>query len=395
MPLRVNFVHEGNMDEVGRKSLAWEKLKQLPDDDTCFSLEEYAQKYSQLFVSELIMAYGPCGFEQDEEENPDLLSLLHIACKSGDEELVLLLLLEGAQVNAQTRTGATPLDFCQSGDIARVMLEFGALTGDVIEVPNPQFEVLILFAGDLPSADEVALYLPRGERQELEAKNGASYAFGSPRLDLQGFEQAYAQEALEAAVQASAVMADEVRIASLATRTYMRLSLQDDGAVPYQLCEEMVRLAARLAELPGAVALISNGCAIDAGLYLDSVAQSSNCDLPAICMVHVDIGMISENLVLAQTRGMVALGRLEIEVYPFSPDVQDWLSVYSYLYGLVGSILQGEHADLGEGSEVEFLDGEMMDVHLVNDPETNTERLCLVPASVVLPEDEEDGSFFA
>ena len=61
---------------------------------------------------------------------------LHLACRSGRNEIVALLLESGAEVDARTESGRTPLHVAASKnslDVARLLIKHGAHT-DVIDL---------------------------------------------------------------------------------------------------------------------------------------------------------------------------------------------------------------------------------------------------------------------
>lgn len=206
--------------------------------------------------------------------NPSGNTPLHSLCVQRGEEMlerslqrIKELLDAGADVNALTTAGHTPLDVAleQKGNeeapmddkngaeplqqsVIELLQAHGALRGCQLLCPNPRFCGRVLIEGTLPDANQVR-YLCRGE-------SGA-------RVEL--VNHAWQGEGLGALVD-KAAMDDEQKRAALAHTCYIELTMECDGAVPYELAQRYVRTLCSLAQVEGCVAVDFGRTVADAKL---------------------------------------------------------------------------------------------------------------------------------
>lgn len=287
-----------------------------PDAGLAFPPMIDALKWGNEELVQLLLAHGATPDGQGESINPSCNTPLHSLCSERSEErreLVLnrvkALLAGGAEVNALTSAGHTPLDVAmeQKGDeekpmneaefmplhaeLIELLKQHGARRGCQLRCPAPRFCGRVLVNGVLPQA---AL---------LE-----SLCKDEPAAVVKAVNHAWEGEGLGALVD-EAAMDDAEKSAVLAHTCYIEVTLQEDGAVPLELGLRYMRLLGALAGLEGCVG-VDYGRTVVAAAYAPKLAAAP--DLAPSILVHghwADLGQPTKNLI---TEGMEELGFPEV-----------------------------------------------------------------------------------
>lgn len=234
-----------------------------PDAGISFPPMIHALAWGNDELVQLLLQYGATPDGKGTGINPSGNTPLHSLCaQRGDADKARTLkrlkeLLDaGADVNALTTAGHTPLDVAleQKGDedkpmdgtngamplqqeVIALLQERGALRGCQLRCPKPRFCGRVLINGALPDDNQVR-YLCRGER--------------AARVEL--VNHAWQGEGLGALVDESA-LDDEEKRAALAHTCYIELTMEAEGAVPFELAQRYVHTLCSLAQVGGCVAL--------------------------------------------------------------------------------------------------------------------------------------------
>lgn len=160
-----------------------------PDAGTGYPPLLDALARGRLDIAELLLAHGASPQGAHPDFNPDRLTALHLLCSyrqatdvAADIRIADRLLLEGADVNARTLSGFTPLDVAMdsrfsTGAAHQELLDFlrarGATRGALLSVPQASFSARVLMKGkpiELPAESHGC------ELQRAEADRAAPVA---------------------------------------------------------------------------------------------------------------------------------------------------------------------------------------------------------------------------
>lgn len=287
-----------------------------PDAGLAFPPMIDALKWGNEELVQLLLAHGATPGGMDECINPSQDTPLHSLCsaRAGDNrELVIkrvkALLEAGADVNALTAAGHTPLDVAmeKKGDedkpmdkagilplhveLIDLLKQHGAKRGCQLRCPAPRFCGRVLVNGTLPAAAQL---------QALAAVE--------PVARLEAVNHAWKGEGLGALVD-DAAMSDEQKRAVLAHTCYVEVTLQENGSVPLELGQRYMRLMGSLAKMPGCVG-VDYGRTVVAAEYAPKLGEEPEL-APAILVQGkwLNLGQDTENLV---TEGMEDLGFPEV-----------------------------------------------------------------------------------
>lgn len=288
-----------------------------PDAGLAFPPMIDALKWGNEELVQLLLAHGATADGQGESINPSCNTPLHSLCSERAEarhELVInrvnALLAAGADVNALTSAGHSPLDVAleQKGDeekrmdeaefmplhaeLIDLLKQHGARRGCQLRCPSPCFCGRVLVDGALP---ETAL---------LESLCKDEHA-----ATVKAVNHAWQGEGLGALVD-EAAMDDAQKAAALAHTCYIEVTLQEDGTVPLELGLRYLRLMGILAaRLEGCVG-VDYGRTVVAAAYALKLAAAP--ELAPSVLVHGhwdDLGQLTKNLM---TDGMEELGFPEV-----------------------------------------------------------------------------------
>ena len=134
----------------------------LPDAGTDFPPLLYAQVNGRQDIADLLLAHGAAPQGTNPDFNPDRITALHLFCskrgmKEADITTAARLLQEGADINARTQSGFTPLDVAMdsrfsTGTAHPELLDFlrtqGAESGARLSVPQASYNASVLMKGE-------------------------------------------------------------------------------------------------------------------------------------------------------------------------------------------------------------------------------------------------------
>lgn len=265
---------------------------------------------------QLLLSHGATPGGMDRDINPSGTTPLHSLCslRTGEEKekacrRIKELLQSGADVNALTAAGHTPLDVALEvkgdedkplndrnpvlplpDDAVTVLREHGALRGSQVRCPNPRFCGRVLLSEHLPEPGQLKSWCGEEPSARVEAVN-----------------HAWQGEGLGALVENVAMTPEEKR-AILAHSCYVEISLEEAGAVPLDLLKRWVLLMCRVAQAPGCVGLDFGNMAMPARHAAD-LAETP--ELAYSVQVQVESGYV-DGVHCAVTNGMESLGMPEI-----------------------------------------------------------------------------------
>ena len=228
-----------------------------PDAGLSFPPLMSAQARGHDDLVQLLLQHGANPDTMNPQINPGRNTPLHSVCAQRKVDIlarVKALLESGADVNALTTAGHTPLDMAleQKGDMDKNLDEFngpmpllrevidllkehGALRGCQLRCPKPRFCGRVLIDGSLPDANQLR-YLCKGE----------------PGARVVPVNHAWQGEGLGALVD-DAAMDDEQKRAALAHTCYIEIALEEPGTVPLELGRRYVKLLSQVAQVAGCV----------------------------------------------------------------------------------------------------------------------------------------------
>lgn len=135
----------------------------LPDAGTYFPPLLYAQANGRQDIANLLLTHGATPQGNNPDFNPDHITALHLFCskrgmKEADITIAARLLKEGADINARTQSGFTPLDVAMdsrfsTGTAHPELLNFlcaqGAKHGAQLSVAQASYNASVLIKGEL------------------------------------------------------------------------------------------------------------------------------------------------------------------------------------------------------------------------------------------------------
>lgn len=266
---------------------------------------------------QLLLKFGATPGGMGQAINPSGNTPLHSICSERDVsqkshvlERVRALLAAGADVNALTTAGYTPLDVAlePKGDDSKavgegndaeplnkeliaLLKEHGALRGCQLRMPRPRFCGRVLIDGALPEADQLR-----------------NLCLGESGAVVQPVNHAWMGEGLGALVGEAAMSDDEMR-AALAHTCYIEITLEEPGAVPMELALRYVKLLCSVATHSCCVG-IDFGRTVIAPQYAFHLTEHPELILPVLVQGKLqDLGLGCESVV---TEGMADFGYLEV-----------------------------------------------------------------------------------
>ena len=279
-----------------------------PDAGLSFPPLLNAQAWGNEELVQLLLKHGANPNVMDPQANPSHNTPLHSLCSERNEDILVrvkALLAAGADVNALTSAGHTPLDVAmeQKGDeekpmdatngamplnesLIALLREHGALRGSQLRCPKPRFCGRVLIDGSLPDAD-----LLRNLSQ------------GEPGAKVAAVNHAWMGEGLGALVD-DAAMDDAQKRAALAHTCYIEITLEEPGAVPMELGRRYLKLMSQVSKVSGCVGVDFGNTVIPpdlAGMLADNLQVAP--------FVLVQAKRHEEGMM---TEGMEALGLLEV-----------------------------------------------------------------------------------
>lgn len=241
-----------------------------------------------------------------EEQNERKFTCLHaVALCFEDNAEVLLQMAEealknGADVNALSAAGNTPLDFAMdsthvgAGDrtaLQELLLRYGAKTGRSLRIPNPSYEAVAYFSDKSP--DLVALVLPDGvqvlgvdspDAEPLPVDNLAEKSAKNPEL---------------------------AQIA--AHRAHVRVSVQGAGGEdPLVVVKRMLGVLMQVAALPGCAGVRHGGALVPVSCCVVD-AEAPDLFYP---LLYTDVmtGLTGDKVYAVDTVSLTAYGLPEVEL---------------------------------------------------------------------------------
>ena len=228
-----------------------------PDAGLSFPPMLNAQAWGNAELEQLLLKHGANPQVMEPQINPSLNTPLHSLCSERKENTlsrVRALLATGADVNALSAAGHTPLDVAleQKGDedkpideangamplheeLIALLREHGALRGSQLRCPEPRFCGRVLINGALPDAGQLR-----------------SLCQGEPGARVEAVNHAWMGEGLGALVD-DAAMDDAQKRAALAHTCYIEITLEEPGAVPMELGRRYVKLMSQVSTVSGCV----------------------------------------------------------------------------------------------------------------------------------------------
>lgn len=288
-----------------------------PDAGLSFSSLLHARAWGNAELEALLLKHGATPDIMRRNINPSGNTPLHSLCslRGGEEKELALqrireLLAAGADVNALTTAGHTPLDVAleQKGDeekpmdaantsmplqqeVIELLQERGAKRGCQLLCPKPRFCGRVLINGSLPDENQLR-YLCRGE--------------SAARVEL--VNHAWQGEGLGALVD-EAAMDDEQKRAALAHTCYIEVTLEAEGVVPFELAQRYARTLCSLAQVSGCVAL-DFGRTVVAPKYAALLPEHTEALLGILVQGKFqEVGSLGQCLV---TEGLADLGFIEV-----------------------------------------------------------------------------------
>lgn len=264
---------------------------------------------------------GGMGMDINPSGNTPLQSLCSIRCEE-DKALVVSrireLLEAGADVNALSTAGHTPLDVALEvkgdedkpmdaqnpimpvlEDVVSLLKQHGALRGCQLRCPRPRFCGRVLLGEPLPDVNLLR-----------------DWCKDEPTARVDSVNHAWMGEGLGALADDASLSEAEKR-AILGHNCYIEISLEEPGAVPFELAKRYVRLLCHAAQAPGCVG-IDFGRMLMPARYAAELAQHPEYSLPFIVPVRPD--RQDEGLFCFRTEGMEDLGMLEVVCRDANPE---------------------------------------------------------------------------
>ncbi len=266
---------------------------------------------------QLLLQHGATPGGMGADVNPSGNTPLHSLCsgRGGDDKeraikRITDLLQGGADVNALTTAGHTPLDVALElkgdeekpmdesngampvqDDVVALLKQHGALRGCQIRQPKPRFCGRVLLNGQLPDENQLR-YLCKDE----------------PTARVEAVNHAWMGEGLGGLVD-EAAMSDEQRRAALAHTCYIEITLQEDGAVPLELGKRFARLLAAVSQAAGCVG-VDFGRTVLAAEYAPHLVEHPELAMGILVQGKFrDMGKGGESLV---TEGLEDMGFPEV-----------------------------------------------------------------------------------
>ena len=296
-----------------------------PDAGLAFPPMIHALAWGNEELVELLLSHGATPGGADRAVNPSGTTPLHSLCSircEEDKALVVRrireLLEAGADVNALSVAGHTALDVALEvkgdedkpmdaqnpvmpvpDDVVTLLKQHGALRGCQLRCPRPRFSGRVLLADQLPDAELLRNW----------CKDEAS-----ARVDM--VNHAWMGEGLGALAEDAPLSGEEKR-AILGHNCYIEITLEEPGAVPFELAKRYVRLLCQAAQAPGCVG-IDFGRMLMPARYAADLAQHPENSLPVIVQVSPDPQ--EGGLYGFRTEGMEELGLLEVICRDSNPE---------------------------------------------------------------------------
>lgn len=296
-----------------------------PDAGLAFPPMINALAWGNEELVQLLLSHGatPGGTGQsiNPSGNTPLHSLCSIRCEE-DKALVVSrireLLEDGADVNALSAAGHTPLDVALEvkgdedkpmdeqnpiipvlEDVVSLLKQHGALRGCQIRCPRPRFCGRVLLGEQLPDANLLH-----------------DWCKAEPSARVDRVNHAWTGEGLGALAE-EAPLSEEEKRAILGHNCYIEITLEEPGAVPFELAKRYVRLLCQAAQAPGCVG-IDFGRMLMPARYAADLAQHPENALPVI--VQVSPEPKDDGSPGFRTEGMEDLGLLEVICRDSNPE---------------------------------------------------------------------------
>lgn len=265
---------------------------------------------------QLLLQHGATPGGMGSEINPSGNTPLHTVCSGRDSkegnlrlERIKALLQAGADVNALTTAGHTPLDVAmeQKGDeekpldadndalpiqeeVLSLLREHGALRGCQLRCPRPHFCARVLLANQLPDAALLR-----------------DFCKAEPTAQVHAVNHAWRGEGLGGLVD-EAAMSDEEKRAALAHTCYVEIALEEQGTVPSELAYRFARLIGSVSKAEGCVG-VDFGRTVFSAAYAPGLEEAPEA---VLCLLVQGREVAQEQGECLMTEGLEELGFLEV-----------------------------------------------------------------------------------